>query len=103
VQAAEVVVANTTASGLQEMEAQSKVTEHQVEMAIEVEMEMAIEVERVIEAAAATAIDLTPALFATLHRLQDHYPFADSLPSTSMIVLLKLALAYAIADDSASP
>jgi hypothetical protein len=71
VQAAEVVVANTTASGLQEMEAQSKVTEHQVEMAIEVE--------RVIEAAAATAIDLTPALFATLHRLQDHYPFADSL------------------------
>jgi hypothetical protein len=73
VQAAEVVVANTTASGLQEMEAQSKVTEHQVEMTIEVEMEMAI------EAAAATAIDLTPALFATLHRLQDHFPFADSL------------------------
>ena len=65
VQAAEVVVANTTASGLQEMEAQLKVTEHQVEMTIEVEMEM--------------AIDLTPALFATLHRLQDHFPFADSL------------------------
>ena len=65
VQAAEVVVANTTASGLQEMEAQSKVTEHQVEMTIEVEMEM--------------AIDLTPVLFATLHRLQDHFPFADSL------------------------
>ena len=71
VQAAEVVVANTTASGLQEMEAQSKVTEHQVEMAIEVE--------RVIEAAVATLIDLMPGLFATLHRLQDHYPFANSL------------------------